>query len=90
MSWYLYIVECQNTNLYTGITTNLKRRIKEHNTDNKKGAKYTRGKRPVRLVYFEKHATQSDAAKREIEIKNWKRERKMKLVIGFSAAKLGS
>lgn len=80
MSWYVYIVQCRDGSLYTGITIDLKRRLVEHNIDNLKGAKSLRGKRPVQLVYSEKYKTQIGARKREIAIKNWKREYKLKLI----------
>lgn len=82
MNWYVYIVECKDGSLYTGITTNIERRIIEHNTDNMKGSKSLRGKRPVKLVYYEEFETQMDAAKRESAIKKWKREYKIKLING--------
>jgi putative endonuclease len=83
MSWYLYIVKCRDNSLYTGITTDLKRRIWEHNNDNVLGAKSLRGKRPVGLVYYEAFATQGEAAKREKSIKRWTRKYKLKLIEGF-------
>ncbi|PJC30658.1 endonuclease [Candidatus Roizmanbacteria bacterium CG_4_9_14_0_2_um_filter_36_12] len=78
--WFVYILECKDQSLYTGITTNLKRRVIEHNTDNKKGAKSLRGKRPVKLVYYESFDTIIKAASREKAIKNWKRINKLKLI----------
>ena len=80
MMWYLYIVEGSDKSLYTGITTDLKRRLVEHNTDNLKGAKSLRGKRPVQLVYNEEYKTQIEAKKREAAIKNWKRKYKLLLI----------
>ena len=80
MNWYVYIVKCNDDSLYTGITTDLKRRLLEHNTDNLKGAKSLRGKRPVHLVYSEEHKTQFEARKREEAIKNWKRKYKLLLI----------
>jgi len=66
--------------LYTGITTELSRRVEEHNFSDK-GAKYTRTRRPVTLVYFEKHRDRSLASKREYEIKKkMTREMKLKLI----------
>ncbi len=67
--WYVYIVLCRDNSYYTGITTDIKRRITEHNSS-KKGAKYTRNKRPVKLVYQEPAPSRSSAAKREYEIKS--------------------
>jgi len=80
MNWYVYIVKCNDNSLYTGITTDIKRRISEHNADNLKGAKSLRGKLPVVLVYSEKFMTQSEARKREMAIKNWKRKYKLLLI----------
>jgi len=64
----LYMVQCADKTLYTGITTDLKRRISEHNSS-VKGAKYTRSRRPVVLVYSENYPDKSSASKREYEIK---------------------
>ena len=77
--WWVYIVRCSDTSLYTGITTNLERRISEHN-DSKKGAKYTRNRRPVDLVYSEALTDRSAASKREYEIKKLSRVDKLKLI----------
>ena len=79
-TWYVYIVQCKDGTLYTGLTIDIVRRLKEHNEDNIKGAKSLRGKRPVKLVYFEEYNSQSDARKREAKIKNWKREHKLLLI----------
>ena len=75
---YVYIIKCSDNSLYTGYTTNLERRVKEHNEG--KGAKYTRGRTPVKLVYYEKKETKSLAMKREYEIKQFNREDKVKLI----------
>jgi len=80
MKWYIYIVRSKDDSLYTAITTDIKRRIKEHNTDSLKGAKSLRGKLPVVLVYYEIFKTQSEARKREAAIKNWKRIYKLRLI----------
>jgi putative endonuclease len=79
MSYFVYILECADTTLYVGNTTELERRIEEHNHD-KKGARYTRGRRPVRVVYSEECDTKSLALKRELEIKSWPREKKLDLI----------
>ena len=84
MSWYTYIVRCQDDSLYTGITTDLKRRVQEHNTNNKTGAKSLRHKRPVVLVYYETFGSQTEAAKREKSVKRWTRKYKLKLIEGFT------
>ena len=78
MNWYVYIVKCKDNSLYTGITTNIKRRISEHNA--KVGAKSLRGKVPVHLVYKEIFINQILAAKREREIKGWTRIKKINLI----------
>ena len=67
-TWFVYIVRCRDNSLYTGITTALERRIDEHNHGTV-GAKYTRGRRPVKLVYHESWQTRSQAARREADIK---------------------
>lgn len=78
MKWFLYILECKDGSLYTGITTDITRRVKEHNLGF--GAKSLVGKRPVKLVYEEVYASQEEARKREQAIKSWKREYKLKLI----------
>jgi putative endonuclease len=85
--WYFYIVKCRDGSFYSGITNNIEHRIKEHNKGT--GAKYTSGRRPVKLIYSEKHATVSAAMKRESQVKNWSRTKKERLVVGFSSTPLG-
>lgn len=75
---YVYVVECSDGTLYTGYTTDVERRVEEHNAGD--GAKYTRGRTPVSLVHTEEHATRSDAMSREAEIKRMPREEKEELV----------
>lgn len=77
--YYVYMVECADDTLYTGIATELERRIEEHNSS-EKGAKYTGVRRPVTLVYSEEHPDRSAASKREYEIKK-KMNRKEKLLM---------
>jgi len=78
--YFVYIVECADNTLYTGIATDLKRRIEEHNGSDK-GAKYTRVRRPVTLVYSETYPDRSTASKREYEIKKkMSRAQKCKLI----------
>ena len=67
MEWTVYLVKCSDGTLYCGITNNLKKRIKEHNTG--KGAKYTKGRTPVRLVAYRKDLTRSLALKIECAVK---------------------
>jgi len=76
---YVYIAVCNDSSLYTGYTTDLARRLEEHNCGNK-GARYTKSHRPVKLVYSEKFATSSTAKIREAEIKKLTRQDKLKLI----------
>ena len=87
MPWYVYIVRSADDSLYTGITTNLARRLEEHNSDNRLGAKSLRYRRPVVLVYYKDFKGQVEAAKRERSIKQWRREYKLKLIERFSLGK---
>lgn len=75
----VYIVRCADKTLYTGYAKDLEKRIEEHNTG-KRGAKYTRSRRPVKLVYSEKCRTLSAALKREVAIKKLTRKQKIELV----------
>ena len=77
--YYLYILECVDGTLYTGITTDPVRRLKEHNSS-KKGAKYTRVRRPVKLCYSEACGDRSSASKREHEVKMMSRAQKLRLI----------
>jgi len=77
--YYLYILQCADETLYTGITTDLARRVAEHN-EKKLGAKYTAGRRPVRLVYAKKFKNRSSALREEARVKKLKREDKMALI----------
>ena len=79
MSYFVYILKCADSSLYVGCTNDLKRRINEHNTA-KKGAHYTKIRRPVALVYSESFRTLGKARKREAEIKRLTREKKLGLV----------
>jgi putative endonuclease len=76
--WKVYMIRCSDGSLYTGITTDIKRRLKEHNSN--EGARYTRGRTPIRLVYLEECSGQSHASKREIEIKKMSRNKKWVLI----------
>jgi putative endonuclease len=80
MSWIVYILRCADDSLYTGITTDLERRVVEHNSDNKKGAKYTRVRRPVTPVYQESRDNRAMASRREYEIKKLTRSEKKQLI----------
>ena len=74
----MYILKCGDGSLYTGITTDVERRIKQHTEG--KGAKYTRGKAPLKLVYKKRFKNRSLASKREAAIKKLTREEKIKLI----------
>lgn len=76
--FYVYILKCNDKTLYTGYTVNIENRIDVHNKG--KGAKYTRGRLPVQLVYQEAYKSKSDALKREIQIKKLSREDKIRLI----------
>lgn len=80
MSFYFYILRCSDNSLYCDQTNDLDRRIKEHNFDKTKSAKYLRGKTPVKLVYFEKYKTLQKAMKREWQVKRWKKVKKELLI----------
>lgn len=75
---YIYIIQCEDGTLYTGWTTDLENRMEAHNSG--AGAKYTRGRGPVQLLYSEAFETKGEALKREIQIKKMKRAKKLKLV----------
>ena len=80
MSWYVYIVRCADGTLYTGVAKNVEKRIEEHNSNNLLGAKYTKSRRPVTLVYQEQVNSRSEAMSRESEIKKLKRKQKEALI----------
>lgn len=77
---YVYIVKCSDGSYYTGWTTDLDKRVKEHNAG-VRGAKYTRGRRPVTLVYYEEYETSNEAQSREWHIKRLKRNEKEQLIM---------
>ena len=83
-----YILRCSDNSLYCGQTTNVVRRVKEHNEDPKKSARYTWSRRPVRLVYSEKYETLSDVLKREHEVQSWTKKKKEEMVLTFPLSKL--
>lgn len=80
--WHVYMVECADGTLYTGITTDISRRLKEHNGSSR-AARYTRHRRPVSLVYSEQCDSRSHASTREYELKKLTREEKDALVRRF-------
>lgn len=82
MSWGVYILRCCDGTYYTGITNSLDRRIEQHNAG--KGAKYTKGRGPVELVYYEKQPDRSNASRRENEIKKLSKDHKESLFNAIS------
>ena len=78
-SWFVYVLRCADDSLYTGVTTDIQRRVREHNTL-ATGAKYTRVRRPVQLVHTESCIGRSEAQKREAAIKNMSRQEKLDLL----------
>ena len=86
-SWFVYLLRCSDRSLYTGITTDLTQRLHEHNHSDK-GAKYTRGRRPVSLVYQEKLKSRSDASRREYRIKKLSKKKKEQIVRDFTASEV--
>lgn len=89
MTHFVYVIQCADNTLYTGYTTDIDKRVTEHNgeggtaTAQSAGARYTRGRRPVELVYSEKFATRSEAMQREYAIKQLSRPEKQKLISKF-------
>ena len=78
-TYFTYILRCADNTLYTGITTDIERRIFEHN-NTEKWAKYTKARRPVELIYSEEYTSRSEACQREYEIKQMKKEEKESLI----------
>ena len=79
MSYFVYILECSDGSLYTGITKDVTKRLDEHNNSSK-GAKYTKARRPVKLLYEESSLNRSSASKREYAIKKLTRLKKLQLI----------
>ncbi len=80
--WHLYLIRCRDNSLYTGITKNVSRRLEEHRSGNRKGAKYLRGKAPLTLVWQHQAESQSDALKLELRIKKFSKYDKERLISG--------
>lgn len=76
--YFVYIIECKDKSLYTGITNDLDRRFNQHK--NGTGGHYTSSKKVVRIIYTEEHPDRSSALKREAQIKGWRRDKKLELV----------
>lgn len=79
MPWHVYILRCKDSKLYTGITNNLERRVKAHNSGN--GCRFTKYRTPVELVYSEKAKSRPKALRREAKIKSLPRVKKLELAI---------
>lgn len=79
MPFYVYILKCQNDYLYTGITRNLVKRVREH--EDGTGSPVTKNRRPLKLVYVKGFETREEVARREKEIKGWRREKKEDLIV---------
>lgn len=78
--WYVYMLSCSDKSLYTGITTCLQRRLRQHNGELVGGAKYTQSRRPVTLVWHEVYTSRSEAAKKEYAVKQLSRHKKLALL----------
>ncbi len=87
--YYVYILKCKDGTLYTGMTTDLQRRFKEHKSG--RGAYYTKWKKVIKIVYSEEQPDRSSAMKRELEIKGWNRSKKLILIKSWRpSANVGS
>jgi putative endonuclease len=80
--WYVYIVRCCDNSLYAGVTIDVSRRLDEHNNNDRLGAKYTRARRPVELIFERRFGSRSEACKFEMQIKNMTKKQKENLVRG--------
>jgi len=78
MPWFVYIIECRDSKLYTGISNNLERRIKAHNSGS--GCRFTKYRKPVKLLYSEQYSTKPEALSREARIKGLPRKKKLALI----------
>jgi len=76
--YYVYLIQCEDGSFYTGITTNVERRFKEHQTKN--GGWHTKLHKAIKLLYTEQYPTKHKALKREKQIKGWRREKKLNLI----------
>ena len=78
--WHLYLIRTRTGQLYTGITKNIQKRFKEHQEGGSKAAKYLKGKKPLKLVFYKKIGSLSQALKAEAKIKKWPKEKKESLI----------
>ena len=86
--WFVYLARCADNSLYAGVTTDCQRREREHNGQGKAGARYTKTRRPVTIVWFEPHPDRSSACKREAEIKKSPRKHKLGLIAQVGSSEL--
>jgi putative endonuclease len=82
--WYVYVVQCSDHTFYTGIAKDLEKRMMEHNTNDRLGARYTKSRRPVQLVYVEEAENRSAATKRELQIKQFTKKKKENLIAQYA------
>lgn len=82
LNWSVYILECIDGTYYTGSSNNVERRIIEHNTNNSLGAKYTKTRRPIKLIYSKHIGSRGDALKEELRIKRLSKKYKIRLITG--------
>lgn len=82
--YFFYLLRCNDGSLYAGITTDVTRRLVEHNSASTKASKYTRSRQPVKMVYQEKLSSRSKALKREAEVKKWKKQKKEALILKWN------
>jgi len=82
--WVVYLLECGDKTIYCGITNNLSNRLKQHRGEKPGGAKYTRSRMPLKLVYFEEKESRSEALKRELSIKKMSKSAKIELIEKFN------
>lgn len=85
--WYVYIVQCADGTLYTGVTTDVVRRVAEHNGQGHTGAKYTKARRPVALVYQESARSRATAQQREAALRHIPRTKKLALIAAYQVDK---
>ena len=78
--WHLYLIRTRTGHLYTGITKNIQKRFEEHQEGGSKAAKYLKGKKPLKLVFYKKIGSLSQALKAEAKIKKWPKEKKESLI----------
>jgi len=86
MDWFVYIIKCKDSRLYTGVTNDLARRIKQHNRG--QGCRFTRFRTPVKLLHKEIYPSKEEALRREAEIKGWKKDRKLALLSAGTSPKV--